>query len=184
METYGWLLDPKRCIECRACESACKQWNGVAIGAGVRWRQVRVREAGVFPNVTMTAISGACNHCEDPYCLSVCPVKAIYRREQDGTTQIDAAKCRGCGMSAKLCPHQAPQFNSVTRKMEKCTGCYDRIEVGLQPACATLCPTGALKWGKWEDIAGMGSESMVGFVGGYTMPRLRFVTDPYPGSER
>lgn len=49
MPTYGWLVDPKRCIECRACESACKQWNGVETGLNVRYRKVNVREAGTFP---------------------------------------------------------------------------------------------------------------------------------------
>ncbi|MDZ4800498.1 MAG: 4Fe-4S dicluster domain-containing protein [Bryobacteraceae bacterium] len=180
MENYGWLLDPKRCIECRACESACKQWNQVEIGVGVRYRQVRVRESGVFPAVRMQALSGACNHCDDPYCMKVCPGKAIYRRAQDGLVQIDQSKCLSCQQCAKLCAHQAPQFNTRTKKMEKCTGCFDRIEVGLQPACAEVCPTAALRWGKWSDIANAGSESWEGYVGAYTKPHLRFVTDPYP----
>ena len=38
MGTYGWLIDEKLCIECRACESACKTWNQVETGVGVRWR--------------------------------------------------------------------------------------------------------------------------------------------------
>lgn len=180
METYGWLLDPKRCIECRACEVACKQWNGVQTGGGVRYRQVRVQESGVWPNVRMQAISGACNHCDDAYCMKVCPTKAIWRRAEDGTVQIDASRCIGCKLCAEFCPHGAPQFNAATRKMEKCTGCFDRIELGWQPACATVCPTGALQWGKWSEIAGKGTGAMAGFVGGYTRPRLRFMNEPYP----
>lgn len=180
METYGWLLDPKRCIECRACETACKQWNRVETGVGVRYRQVRVKETGVFPNVRMEALSMACNHCDDPLCMKVCPVKAITRRTQDGFVVIDQAKCVQCRLCADFCPHRAISWNARAGRMEKCTGCFDRIEEGLQPACAALCPTGALQWGKWSEIAGMGSPSWEGFVGEYTKPHLRFVTDPYP----
>jgi anaerobic dimethyl sulfoxide reductase subunit B len=180
METYGWLLDPKRCIECRACEVACKQWNNVETGVGVRYRQVRVQESGVFPNVRMQAISGACNHCEDAYCMKVCLGKAISRRPEDGMIVIDSSKCVSCRQCEAFCPHGAPQFNERTRKMEKCTGCYDRVDAGMQPACAALCPTGALQWGKWSEIEQLGSATMPGFVGGYTRPRIRFVNDPFP----
>lgn len=180
METYGWLIDIKRCIECRACETACKQWNKVETGVGVRYRQVRVTESGVFPKVRLQAVTGACNHCENPYCMKVCLGKAIYRRAQDGLILIDTNRCLSCRQCEAFCAHHAPQFNSRTRKMEKCTGCYDRIEAGQQPACAELCPTGALRWGKWSEISARGSAAMEGFVGGYTLPHLRFVNDPYP----
>ena len=181
METYGWLVDPKRCVECRACESACKQWNSVETGVSVRYRQVKVYEAGVFPQVRLQALTGACNHCEIAYCMKVCPVKAISRRPEDGTIQIDQSKCVGCQQCAAFCPYQAPQFNQRTLKMEKCTGCFDRIEVGLQPACATLCPTGALRWGKWSEIEQQGSEQTTNFASPrLTQPRIRFVNDLYP----
>jgi Fe-S-cluster-containing dehydrogenase component len=179
MESYGWLLDPKRCIECRACETACKQWNQVEIGVGVRYRQVRVSESGTFPKVRMLAISAACNHCEQAYCMKACPPKAISRRA-DGIVLIDQDRCLSCRQCEAFCAHKAPQFNTRNRKMEKCTGCYDRIDAGLAPACATVCPTGALQWGKWSDISKMGSSTMEGFVGEYTIPHLRFVTTPYP----
>jgi len=181
METYGWLLDPKKCIECRACETACKQWNGVEVGVGVRYRQVRVREAGVFPNVTMQALSGACNHCENPYCMKVCLGKAIWRRDEDGTIQIDRSKCVACRQCQAFCPYGAPQFNTRTNTMEKCTGCFDRVEAGNQPACATLCPTGALQWGKWSEISAKGSAATANFANpAGTRPRIRFVNDPFP----
>lgn len=183
METYGWLLDPKKCIECRACESACKQWNNVETGVGVRYRRVLVREMGVFPQVRMQALSMACNHCDEAWCMQVCPTKAIFRRPQDGLVLIDPEKCVGCGLCASFCPYRAPQFNTRTRKMEKCTGCYDRIETGLQPACAAICPTGALKWGKWSEISAAGTATTENFANpNQTKPHIRFINDPYPVS--
>lgn len=180
METYGWLLDAKKCVECRACESACKQWNKVEIGVGVRRRQVRVYEMGTFPKVRQQALSGGCNHCENAWCIKVCPVKAISRRE-DGIILIDQNKCVGCQQCAAFCPYGAPQFNTRTRKMDKCTMCSDRVDGGLQPACATLCPTGALQWGKWSEISGQGSETTENFVNPKnTLPRIRFINDAFP----
>lgn len=181
METYGWLIDQKRCIECRACESACKQYNNVEVGVGVRRRLVRVNDIGTFPKVRQQALTGGCNHCENAWCMKVCPVKAIWRRSEDGVVLIDQEKCVGCQQCAAFCPYGAPQFNTRTRKMDKCTMCFDRIEVGLEPACATLCPTGALQFGKWSEIQQKGSEATENFANPkQTYPKVRFINDAYP----
>ncbi|MGB9604689.1 MAG: 4Fe-4S dicluster domain-containing protein [Bryobacteraceae bacterium] len=177
MQAYGWLLDPKRCIECRACEVACKQWNGVPTGINVRYRRVHVNEYGKFPNVRLQALSLACNHCDNPLCLKVCPVKAIWRRDEDGAVIIDQEKCVGCRFCEQFCPYDAPQFNVQLKKMQKCTMCYDRIAMGLQPACAAACPTGALRWGDWEEIRQQGVDRIEGFKNpSTTRPRIRFLT--------
>lgn len=176
MDTYGWLLDPKRCIECRACEAACKQWNQVETGSNIRLRLVRISETGKFPSVRVQALSLACNHCENPVCVKACPVKALYRRP-DGIVMVDRGKCLGCGECALWCPYDAPQVNfaKTERKMQKCTMCADRIDQKLQPACATVCPTGALQWGKWADIQETGSAEVEGFRSSpYTKPHIRF----------
>lgn len=181
MPNYGWLFDPKRCIECRACEAACKQWNGVETGINVRYRQVHVSESGQFPMVSMQALSMACNHCDNAWCQKVCPVQAIWKRD-DGVVLIDQNRCIGCRMCEKFCPYGAPQLNGQRKKMEKCTMCADRIDAKLQPACATLCPTEALKWGKWNDIAGQGAAQVRGFANpAQTRPAIRFVTAQWGG---
>lgn len=180
MSTYGWLLDYQRCIECRACESACKQWNGVDTGVNVRFRRVNVRETGRFPKVSTVALSLSCNHCENAYCQKVCPMKAISRRA-DGIVLIDPAKCVGCRECEKFCPYQTISFNPNKSKAEKCTMCADRIDQALAPACATLCPTGALQWGVWDDIHGKGDDRVGGFTDPiYTKPHIRFITEPWP----
>lgn len=179
MKLYGWLLDIKRCIECRACEVACKQWNGVEIGVGVRRREVRVKEYGVFPAVRQQAVSGACNHCDNAWCMKACPVKAISRGP-NGEVLIDQDACVGCQQCAAFCPYGAPRFNVRLKKMDKCTMCPDRIEAGLEPACATLCPTGALQWGPWEEIQKKGVAQIEGFANPrQTWPRIRFITEDY-----
>jgi Fe-S-cluster-containing dehydrogenase component len=181
MAAYGWLIDEKRCIECRACESACKMWNQVETGVGVRRRQVRVYTTGVFPQVRQQALTGACYHCENAWCMKVCPVKAIWRRDEDGVVLIDQEKCVGCQQCAMFCPYGAPQFNLRTRKMDKCTMCFDRLEQGLDPACVTLCPTGALRYGPWEEVQKQGAETTANFAPPrQTRPKVRFIQEGFP----
>lgn len=180
MPTYGWLLDYKRCIECRACESACKQWNGVDTGVNVRFRRVKVREVGSYPKVRTMALSLACNHCENAACQKVCPVQAIWRRD-DGIVLIDSDTCIGCRLCEMHCPYQVPDYNPAKKKVEKCTMCVDRVDQNLQPACATLCPTGALQWGEWNEIKGKGSDRVDSFTNpAYTSPRIRFISQAWP----
>jgi anaerobic dimethyl sulfoxide reductase subunit B (iron-sulfur subunit) len=180
MAKYGWLVDLKRCIECRACESACKQWNQVATGVGIRYRIVRTSEAGVYPKVATQAASLACNHCDEAWCIKVCTVKAISRRA-DGVVLIDSNKCFGCRECEKFCPYQQIFFNATSNKVEKCTMCADRIDQGLAPACATLCPTDALQWGEWSQIQDKGVGAIPGFTDPqYTKPNIRFIVGDWP----
>ncbi len=108
-----------------------------------------------------------------------CPVKAYYRRP-DAVIILDQTKCVGCRYCLKWCPYGAPQFNQRTGKMEKCTMCADRIDAALEPACASACPTGALRWGKWEEIAAQGVDQVENFSTPVTTrPAIRFVTEPW-----
>jgi formate dehydrogenase iron-sulfur subunit len=34
----------------------------------------------------------------------------------------------------------------------KCTLCYDRLQDGLEPACAKACPTDSIQFGAYEDL--------------------------------
>jgi anaerobic dimethyl sulfoxide reductase subunit B (iron-sulfur subunit) len=143
-------------------------------------RRVKVYESGTWPKVQTQALSSACNHCENAWCMKACPVKAIWRRDETGSVLINYEACVGCQQCSMFCPYDAPQFNTRTRRMEKCTGCFDRIDEGLQPACATLCPTEALRWGKWDEIKGQGVAQVPNFSNPKnTVPHMRFVVDGF-----
>jgi len=69
-----------------------------------------------------------CNHCTYPACLSACPRKAIYKRQEDGIVLIDQERCRGYRKCIEQCPYKKPMFRASTRVAEKCIACYPRIE--------------------------------------------------------
>jgi Fe-S-cluster-containing dehydrogenase component len=62
------VVDLDRCIGCHACEIACKQENGVALG--VYWNRVlTVGPDGKFPNIEMYFLPTMCQECTNPPCV-------------------------------------------------------------------------------------------------------------------
>ncbi|MDR1183565.1 MAG: 4Fe-4S dicluster domain-containing protein, partial [Coriobacteriales bacterium] len=100
---FGMVVDTKRCIGCTTCAVACKSennlpndiwWNRVATVGGKNQDE----PAGIYPNLKMSNLTIACQHCENPACVRVCPVGATYKREEDGVVFQDYDKCIGCRM--------------------------------------------------------------------------------------
>lgn len=95
-------------------------------------------------------IPKACNHCENPPCVQVCPVGATYQTE-DGVVLIDRKTCIGCGYCVMACPYGARFFHPVYKTAEKCTLCYHRLSKGMKPACVEACPMGVRSVGDLKD---------------------------------
>lgn len=145
---YAFLIDSSRCTGCRACEIACKNENKLPVGP--RWRRVRVTEEGSYPNLQVTSLSFSCNHCDEPKCAEICPAGA-YTKRSDGLVVHDESKCIGCRYCTMACPYGAPQYNPEADKSGKCRGCVERLDQGLEPACARICIYGALYFGDIND---------------------------------
>lgn len=141
---YGFTFDIERCIQCHACEVACKSLNNVE--PGIRWRVVANKWKGEYPNLTQKTISFACMHCTIPACMEVCPSKAIEKRLEDGAVVVNGEKCIGCKACLTTCPFNVPQIGS-DGKMQKCDLCVDRLSHGKDPACSATCPVGVLRFG-------------------------------------
>lgn len=110
--------------------------------------------SGEYPNNYHFYVPRLCNHCTKPSCMEACPVRAIYKREQDGVVLIDQDKCQGFRECNKACPYDKIYYNYVTKKSNKCIFCFPRLEQGVAPACARQCP-GRLRFvGFLDDVDG------------------------------
>ncbi len=153
------------CIKCRGCEAICRNYNQVPEGV-FRIKVVTINEGK--PGQLNFPLQ--CLHCNDPPCMKVCPVNAIWKREEDGVVLVKKDICIGCGYCASACPFGAPQFRKggvmgLDGKMDKCTYCvqpYDpKDEEGKEifrepkPRCAMVCPTGTIVAGEQKEIVEM-----------------------------
>jgi Fe-S-cluster-containing dehydrogenase component len=92
-------------------------------------------------------------HCEQPTCAEVCPADAI-KRTGDGVVQTARRpRCIACGNCVVACPFGVPEVYEDRKIMMKCDMCYDRTSVGKKPMCAAVCPSQALFFGTYEQIA-------------------------------
>jgi len=72
MSKYYIYHDVKRCIGCFSCESHCKAKNNLPVGP--RFCQIIPVGPKLVNNLPRTAnIFIPCFHCENPWCVNVCP---------------------------------------------------------------------------------------------------------------
>ena len=145
---YGFVIDNQRCIGCHACSTACKSENEVPLGVARTW--VKYVERGAYPDARRTFQVTRCNHCENPPCVRICPVTAMYQRD-DGIVEFDPSVCIGCKACMQACPYDAIHIDPDSGTAAKCHYCAHRIDIGLEPACVVVCPTHAIIAGDLDD---------------------------------
>jgi len=126
--------DPDYCVGCKGCEFAC------------------AREHDAVTNIMVTQqgdkkIPAYCRHCEEAFCMQLCPTKAITR--ESGVVSLTEEKCIGCGICEQGCPYgvitmKARKDHPKNEVAKKCDLCKDRQIKGSAPLCYEACPTKAL----------------------------------------
>lgn len=128
------IFDSEFCTGCRACELACSfVKEGVFAPTKSRIRIVRIDEDGIDVPV-------GCEHCDNPICMLICPVKAIYQDKKTGAVLLNNDICIGCKQCLAICPFGAIHYDSKKRLFYKCDLCNG------DPECVKWCVTGAIKY--------------------------------------
>ncbi len=95
--------------------------------------------------------SDVCKHCTHAACLDVCPTGSLFRTEF-GTVVVQEDICNGCGYCIPACPFGVIDQRKGDGRAWKCTLCYDRLHVGMTPACAQACPTQSIQFGPLAEL--------------------------------
>jgi formate dehydrogenase iron-sulfur subunit len=165
------LVDIDLCIGCKACEIACKEWNGLESDdtfnfgsyqshedlTANTWDLMRFKEVDLDNGDLAWLIrKDSCLHCDEPGCLLACPAPGAVIQYENGIVDFDQTKCIGCQYCVTGCPFDIPRFDRTTKKVYKCTMCVDRVAGGLEPACVKACPTGSIRFGSREEMQAYG----------------------------
>lgn len=145
---YGMAIDTKLCVGCGACVVACKTENGVPDEQHRDWIVQEV--SGSYPDLAMEIRSERCNHCANAPCIDACPTGASHRKEGTNIVLVTPHRCTGCRACMAACPYDA-RFVMPDGYVSKCTFCDHRVAQGLDPACASVCPTRAIVFGDLND---------------------------------
>lgn len=173
---FVMVIDQAKCKNARKCVEACQEGHHLA--SDHEWIKVYLLQDSEqqapywFPR--------PCFHCDNPMCVSVCPVGATYKRT-DGIVLVDNERCIGCKFCMTGCPYSARQFHWYKPKsavedvpyspettyparegtVGKCVFCADKLRLGELPRCVTACPMGVLYFGDLtEDTVTNGEETL------------------------
>ncbi|MDL2272489.1 4Fe-4S dicluster domain-containing protein [Desulfovibrio sp. OttesenSCG-928-I05] len=181
-DAVGVLHDSTLCIGCRRCEEACAVVNNRP-GPEKPYDNRAVLDTKRRPSVDSYTVvnkypgQGArpvfrktqCNHCQEPACASACFVKA-FTKTPEGPVVYDPSLCVGCRYCMIACPFTIPSYDYdkvLNPLVHKCTLCAPRLAEGKQPGCVEVCPTGALLFGKREELLDIARKRIADAPGKY-----------------
>jgi formate dehydrogenase iron-sulfur subunit len=162
----AFFIDTSRCMACKACQVACKQWNGLpaekTINVGshqnpqdlsaVTWTLVRMKEVMSGGKLKWLFFKDQCRHCVEPPCQMSAVFSGSIVKDKSTGAVIYTEKSKYENFEDIMCPYNIPRQDKNTGQMFKCTMCVDRVKNGMLPACVKACPTGAMNFGDRTDM--------------------------------
>jgi molybdopterin-containing oxidoreductase family iron-sulfur binding subunit len=164
------VLDLSKCRNARKCVNACQSAHHLR-PYEYHINTLVMQES---PNTPAYYMPKTCQHCDNPPCVSVCPVDATFKR-QDGIVLIDNERCIGCRFCMAACPYSARMFHwqdpliaegdkgkeynielNVPQKkgtISKCLFSADRLREDVLPYCVSACPNGVFYFGDENENA-------------------------------
>jgi Fe-S-cluster-containing dehydrogenase component len=159
---FALAIDLDRCMRCQACVVACAAENNVlplgpqaaALSRPIHWMDMLVPHGdGKVPGLGDHPLPIPCMHCDQPPCVSVCPVGATYLADDGIVAQI-WDRCIGCRACMVACPYARRYYNwsppawpggdasaanpDVAMRpagiVEKCTLCHHRVRARFERA--------------------------------------------------
>ncbi len=163
----GVLVDLTRCIGCRGCQVACKQWNERSVKKTALtgnftnppelnsecYTNIKYVEQEKDGAPVWSFIKNQCLHCKNPACASVCPVEALKKTEA-GPVVYRFERCIGCRYCMLACPFYVPKYEweKAVPWVRKCTFCSERVANDLVPACIKVCPTQTMFYSDYDSV--------------------------------
>ena len=180
---FVMVVDLAKCKNALSCQSACNKHHYIT-GDNAWLKVYKMQESKDTAPYWMPT---TCQHCDQPACVTVCPVDATFKRK-DGLVLIDNERCIGCRFCMAACPYSTRVFNwgepgqevtlnidmtdhtpspehagmpSLKGTVDKCDFCPHAIDKGELPHCVTACPNGVFYFGnKYEDTVTNGEETL------------------------
>ncbi len=172
------LYDASKCIACKGCQVACKQWNELSAGTSEFFASTDGYEnpsdlsANTYTRIKFHLTEKTngdpdwlfrkeqCFHCADADCVTVCPYagEAMQYDSATGFVWVNRDNCIGCGLCISACPFNIPRLSDAADdpsgepRSYKCWACLDRVTNGEQPACVKTCAPEAQKFGDRSEL--------------------------------
>ena len=102
----GMTIDLKRCIGCKTCIVACRNYHELVDPAQAMpnempyYLRVENHRIGAYPDIAVDTWVVPCQHCVEPECMIYCPEGAISKDPHTGIVCIDPETCTGCNAIA------------------------------------------------------------------------------------